>query len=81
LDRTTSIPPQRFVATHDAVAMASCHDYFSSTLQAFKKFFCLKLNTSMSVSTSISISISIHYLKALGSIYREQTSPRTLGIP
>jgi hypothetical protein len=30
---------QRFLAAHDAVAMASCHDYFSSTLQAFKKYF------------------------------------------
>jgi hypothetical protein len=30
---------QRFLAAHDVVAMTSCHDYFSSTLQAFKKFF------------------------------------------
>jgi hypothetical protein len=28
-----------FLAAHDAAAMASCHDYFSSILQAFKKFF------------------------------------------
>jgi len=30
---------QRFLAVHGAAAMATCHDYFSSTLQAFKKFF------------------------------------------
>jgi hypothetical protein len=30
---------QRFLAAHEVAAMASCHDYFSSTVQAFKKFF------------------------------------------
>jgi hypothetical protein len=30
---------QMILATHDTAAMASCHDYFSSTLQAFKKYF------------------------------------------
>jgi hypothetical protein len=30
---------QRFLAAHDLAAMASCHDYFSLTLQAIKKFF------------------------------------------
>jgi hypothetical protein len=28
-----------FLAAHDAAAMASCHDYFSSIIQVFKKFF------------------------------------------
>jgi hypothetical protein len=27
------------LAAHDAAEMASCHDYSSSTLQAFEKYF------------------------------------------
>jgi len=38
-DSATSIPNKRILVAHDVVAMASCHDYFSSTLQAFKKYF------------------------------------------
>jgi hypothetical protein len=30
---------QRFLAAHDTVAMAYCHDYFFLTLQAFTNFF------------------------------------------
>jgi hypothetical protein len=30
---------QRVLANHDTVAIASCLDYFFSTLQAFKKYF------------------------------------------
>jgi hypothetical protein len=30
---------RRVLAAHNAAEMASCHGYFSSTLQAFKKYF------------------------------------------
>jgi hypothetical protein len=40
---------QRVLAAYDATEMASCHDYFSSTLQVFKKYF-----TEFTLASSVS---------------------------
>jgi hypothetical protein len=53
---------QRFLAAHDVATMASCHDYFSSTLQAFKKFFFFFFEFEFDLGSSVFLQCLEAYL-------------------
>jgi hypothetical protein len=51
---------KRFLASHYAATMVSCHDYFSSTLQAFKKYF-----------SEFAVGSSVSFFNVYRTIYRD----------